>query len=338
MPTHRSIRWLAALLSLAAPPLHADITFSKPHALSPDHGLRSTFQGVRLLGAVSLSQKPVPGGSPRELSSLGWDADEGLLYAVSDNGDLLQLRPRFDGGVLIAADFVAAMPLRDAAGAPLSAAASDAEGMALLHADNGTKGDTRLAIGLEKPARLLLYRSNGELERTLELPPRLTVPKNFAEGHREIEAVALHPDLGLLLGIERPLRDADQSRLAVFDLRGNAFEFAPLDSKYSALVGLEVTPAGDLLVLERVYQSLLRPIIFAVRMISHDQLHAPGKVTAREIVKFNSRDDWAMDNFEGIAHHEGNRYFLVSDDGANPLQNTLLLYFEILPQPAGTQP
>jgi hypothetical protein len=41
-----------------------------------------------------------------------------------------------------------------------------------------------------------------------------------------------------------------------------------------------------------------------------------------------------MDNFEGLAHHEGNRYFMISDDGRNPLQRTILMYFEILPHAA----
>lgn len=99
-----------------------------------------------------------------------------------------------------------------------------------------------------------------------------------------------------------------------------------------------MTPEGDSLILERVYHSLFHPIRFAVRMIPRDQLGIPGKVTVRDVVRFDSRDDWAMDNFEGFAHHEGNRYLLVSDDGANPLQHTLAEYFEIRPQASGTRP
>jgi hypothetical protein len=37
-----------------------------------------------------------------------------------------------------------------------------------------------------------------------------------------------------------------------------------------------------------------------------------------------------VDNFEGIAHHRDNRYFLVSDDNNSALQSTVLVYFEIL--------
>lgn len=329
---------MAAALLFSATPAVAAAPFSEPHVLSPQHPPGSPFEGVRLLGALSLSQERQVAGSLRELSGLAWDADEGLLYAVSDNGDLLHLRPRFERGMLVATDLVGLMPLRDRLGAALPSSQTDAEGLALQNAANGARGDTRLAIAFEKPARLNLYRPDGTLEQALELPAMLATEDSYAAANHEFEAVVSHPELGWLLGVERPLRAADQTQLAVFDLHGNRFEFAPIDRKYSALVGLEVTPAGDLLILERVYRSLFHPIIFAVRMIPNEQLRNPGKVTVRDIVQFNSRDDWKMDNFEGFAHHEGNRYFLVSDDGANPLQHTLLLYLEILPRTPGAPP
>ena len=45
---------------------------------------------------------------------------------------------------------------------------------------------------------------------------------------------------------------------------------------------------------------------------------------------FNSKRGWKIDNFESVARHEGNRYFVISDDNENPIQKTLLLYFEII--------
>ena len=39
---------------------------------------------------------------------------------------------------------------------------------------------------------------------------------------------------------------------------------------------------------------------------------------------------WAPDNFEGIAHHRDNKYFMITDDNESALQRTLLTYFEIL--------
>lgn len=335
---HSLVGWLlAAFLSIPAAPSLSDSEFSKPHQLSEDHATREVFEGIRLLGALTLSRQPVAGVSTRELSALAWDTDEGLLYAVSDNGDLIHLRPRFAKGVLIAAEAVAATLLKDSSGAPLESSAADAEGLAILNSSNGIHGDTLLAISFEQPPRLIIYRPTGEIDRPVALPPLLANTDSYAGANRQLEAVARHPELGYLVGPERPLRSADLNRLAIYDMNGNAYQFPPLDRQYSALVGLEVTPDGDILVLERLYQSLLRPIVFAVRSIARDQLRSPGKVTVTDVVKFNSRDDWAMDNFEGLAHHEGNRYFMISDDGRNPLQRTILMYFEI-PPPAAPVP
>ena len=52
-------------------------------------------------------------------------------------------------------------------------------------------------------------------------------------------------------------------------------------------------------------------------------------VAREEIARFDSSQGWAVDNFEGVAHHIDNRYFIVSDDNANPQQKTLLVYLAL---------
>ena len=39
---------------------------------------------------------------------------------------------------------------------------------------------------------------------------------------------------------------------------------------------------------------------------------------------------WKIDNFEGVTHHEQDRYFLVTDDSESSFQKTLLVYLQIL--------
>jgi hypothetical protein len=36
-----------------------------------------------------------------------------------------------------------------------------------------------------------------------------------------------------------------------------------------------------------------------------------------------------VDNFEGLSHHQGLKFFMVSDDNFKALQKTLLVYFEL---------
>jgi len=51
----------------------------------------------------------------------------------------------------------------------------------------------------------------------------------------------------------------------------------------------------------------------------------PGMLVTLEPTK-----GYQIDNFEGIAHHRGKRFFLISDDNDFFLQRTLLLYIELV--------
>ena len=48
------------------------------------------------------------------------------------------------------------------------------------------------------------------------------------------------------------------------------------------------------------------------------------------LVTLEPSKGYQIDNFEGIAHHRGARFFLVSDDNDFFLQRTLLLYIELI--------
>jgi hypothetical protein len=51
------------------------------------------------------------------------------------------------------------------------------------------------------------------------------------------------------------------------------------------------------------------------------------------VAVFDTSDGWLLDNFEGLTRHRSRRFFMVSDDNTSPLQSTLLVYFELLPEP-----
>jgi hypothetical protein len=95
------------------------------------------------------------------------------------------------------------------------------------------------------------------------------------------------------------------------------------------LVGLASWSDNEILILERRFISLFHPQLISVRRatLGHDQLQ-PLAVT--EIVRLDSSRGWALDNFEGIARHEGSCFFLINDDNRSPLQSTLLTYMMLL--------
>jgi len=104
---------LALSATVAAHPL------ATPYRLTADVAPGERYMGIRLLGTLELATRMIDGLPLVELSGLAWDADEGLLYAVSDRGWLFHLRPTFSDGRLRDVSVVAAFALRDSRGRKL---------------------------------------------------------------------------------------------------------------------------------------------------------------------------------------------------------------------------
>ena len=320
---------LVAIL-LAGPDTRAE-NIGKPYTLSKKYAVGERHMQVRLLGTLVLNKSEVNGISPRELSGLVWDEDAQLLYAVSDDGYLCHFAPQFSDGVLTAVDYRAAYPLRESDGTPVEDKASDSEGLAARNSHNGVPGDTELLVSFEVHPRILRYSVDGQLRGKLPLDAQFANIGNYHSRNTAIEGIALHDKYGLLFAPERPLRSADQEILTIYSSTAGAWQIIPIDPEHSAIVGLELTPHGDLLVLERRYESIFRPVIWSVRRVKLDGAAATAPQKPEEILTVTTRDSaWSPQNFEGIAHHRDNKYFMISDDGESSLQKTLLMYFEIL--------
>ncbi|MGR8949420.1 MAG: esterase-like activity of phytase family protein [Gammaproteobacteria bacterium] len=287
------------------------------------------FMSIRLLGAVRLTAKAVRGEKPRELSGLAWDQDEELLISISDDGFIVHLEPVFTGEQLTDLRMAAIFPLLGPTGDVLEKKLTDAEGLVGHNMDNGTRGDSFLSISFEEQPRIDDYSLTGQYLRTHTLPEILNASENYAGDNLELEALTKHPLYGIITAPERPLRNSGTQSFSLYGVDGEVWHYPSLDKEHSALVGMETTPGGNILVLERRFASMFQPIVFAVREL---QLSTPAShqaLVVRDVVKFSSTDGWKIDNFESVAHHRNNRYFVVSDDNESLFQKTLLVYFEI---------
>jgi hypothetical protein len=298
--------------------------------------------GVRLLGAIEIGKTGIEGLSARELSGLAWDEDEQVLYALSDDGYVLYLAPAFEDGQLTGIDLREAHLLREADGSPVADERADSEGLALLRGDNGIRGDSEWLVSYEIVPRVTRYSAAGEFREELPLPEPLRDIRNYADDNSALESVSAHPAHGVLVAPERPLRGDPPATIPVFSLDGRRFEYTPLDAEHSALVDLALAADGSILVLERRFASIFRPVIFSVRRLLLDAPPAcgapepvaagngPGQCAAvADVVSFSSAE-WRLDNFEGLTHHRDDRYFMVSDDNESAIQRTIMVYFEIL--------
>ncbi|MGE0383744.1 MAG: esterase-like activity of phytase family protein [Gammaproteobacteria bacterium] len=303
------------------------IEVARPLDFSQAHPPGSRFMQVRLLGAVLLASEPVDGFGLRQLSGLAWDADAGLLYALSDDGYIAHLKPRFDNGLLAGVEYRAAFALREADGNPVEGKAADSEALALRRREDGNGNE--LLVSFEQRPRFVRFTPTGQWLGEVAIPRQYTIAANYRSTNDSLESVAVDPRHGIVLAPEQRLRDDPGPTIPIFTPDGRQWRYTPIDPDHSAIVDMAPASDGALLVLERRYKSMFSPIIFAVRRLRLDA--EPGSTPpVEEIVRFDNGSDFRIDNFEGIARQEGNRYFMVSDDNRSAIQRTILVCFEIV--------
>lgn len=326
----RVLPLLAAGFTVFLPALLPAAPVAETFRLSEKYLPGDVYQGVRLLGALRLDKTKVDGFDLRELSGLAWDADAGVLIMLSDDGYIAHTRPQFDNGILTGLEYLAAFPLTEPDGSPVRDKASDSEGLAIRNADNGIDGDTELLVSFEVFPRLHRYTVEGRFLEAIDMPAPLRDINNYDGDNKAVEAITLHPQYGLLMAPESRLRDDDSATLPLFDGSRALWRYTPVDSKHSAIVELEMAADGRLLVLERRYKSIFSPVIFSIRALRLPVPETPAAAPpVTDIARFASNGETRVDNFEGLARHEGDRYFMVSDDNESAIQKTLLLYLSI---------
>jgi len=282
---------------------------------------------LRLLGALVLPSRTVNGMRFSGLSSLAWNEDDNLLYALTDHGVLFHLRPIFRNSQLADVALLHVAPLIDPrTRKPVRWRRSDAEGMDILYGRNGRKGDAELIMSFEGEPRIARYRPTGQFIADVPLSGSLRDIRNYRY-NRMLEAMCIHPREGILTAPEEPL-DRAAGTAYLYGADGNAWRFT---SSRGGIVALECLPDGDVLVLERDYSTLSLRWIITLR-----RLHLPAGtppdslLPAETVATLDSYQGLHIDNFEGLARHHGNRFFMVSDDNDVFVQRTLLVYFELL--------
>ncbi len=303
-----------------------------PVTLTDQVEVGAAYQGIRLLGALRLNavqhdELPLCG-----LSGLAWDEDSGLLYAISDQGVLFQLRPAFAAdGTLSGVQRVAAYPLRDARDQPLRSPWHDAEGLAIRKGDNGKPDDAQLLISFEGKPRVVRYRPAGQWQGEEPLPAPLRDPGNYRHPNKGLEAMTVDSRWGVIAGTEAPFRGDPDGQIRLFRNDGRFWRYPLSSAPGSALVAMEALPDGSLLTLERAFVAPLQPLIISLRRVRLPVAATAEPLAVTDVAVFDSSQGWLLDNFEGLTRYQGRRFFMVSDDNCQAWQNTLLVAFELLP-------
>ncbi len=280
-------------------------------------------QNIQLLGALTLDSITGNGQKLMEFSGLAWDADEALLYALSDRGFFIRLRPSFVDGELVDVLLVSRHILTDANGKPVKFKHADSEGLDLLNANNGVAGDTTLIVSYERIPRLIEYDTQGSFIKQLTLGATLADITQYSGENKSMEAITTHDKYGLLLGTERPL---PASGASIFTLTGNKqWEFEPVNERHGSLVGMTSLANGVIIALERSFPGIFAGVTASLHMLTFSD----NSLQQQLLFSINPATGLFNDNFEGITWHRANRFFMISDDNDNAIQRNLLLYFSV---------
>jgi hypothetical protein len=284
---------------------------------------------VRFLGMLELPDITRNGLRLSQLSGLAWDDDDGILFAISDKDSLFHLRPEFENNTLAGVKLLRAVPLVEpGSGKTHKRSRADSEGLDILNGRNGRRGDTELVIGFERFPRIARYRPDGSAIGEYPLPEPINDAKNYLGPNKVLESVCVDSALGVMTTPEAPLKNEREGHTRLFSLSGLSwlYPFAPGDR----ITALECLGRSEVLVLQQNFQNPFGRIVVTLKRV-HLTADSPTRPLSPEpMMTLDSNSGFQIDNFEGLARHQGKRFFMVSDNNDLFIQRSLLMYFELL--------
>ncbi len=311
------------LACLSAPACSRAVPSAAAPALQQAAAPETTTQADTASSRYVLTTPEFNGVAIHELSGLAWDADEKLLYAVSDQGFLYHFKLTLEGDTLVSVVPVFAAKLRDPSGAKTPAKGFNAEGLSLTNADNAKPGDTELVVSLEgSPGpQILRFGTDGNLLGALDVPAPANAANLYVKKGRGLESVGLSATHGLMTAPESPLIGQPQDRHTLFANGGHwSFVRQTPDSRLKAF---DLLPDGNALVLERSRAGSKTELVASVRRVALANCTGETACATTTLAEFPK----GPENFEGMALLDPHHLLLVSDDGglATPATTFLLM-------------
>lgn len=213
--------------------------------------LAENLPAADVLDRIALPEQSIDGSKIKELSGLGWDDDDKLLYAVSDNGYLHHFKIAIAGDKFVAVEPVFSVEIVDAATGLLSWGLTNAEGLHVRNGSNGKAGDAELVIAFEDGPSIGRFTSQGKNIAEIKLPNVLADPDAYRNPNKRLESVSELEPYGILTAPEAHLTNDAKDIHSIFAMDGRRWIFHALQSKQDSVKALEALPDGRILVLVR---------------------------------------------------------------------------------------
>jgi hypothetical protein len=305
-------------------PVQIAITARPIPTFEPRNPTRTEFGALTYRGGMSLMASHAEFGG---ISSIRVQADGERFLAVSDKGRWLRGRITYDGTRPAGIVDAEMAPVLGADGKPLAARNwYDTESMA---EDGGT-----VWLGIERVHRIVKFDVGkfGLLARgePIPVPPGVgRLPNN-----KSIECLVFvprrMPNGGTLVAISERGLDRD-GNIQGFLIGGpNPGDFSVKRIGDFDISDCAVTPAGNLLLLERSF-SRLTGVGMRIRSVPLGQVKPAATIDGAVLIE--SDMGYQIDNMEGISVHrapDGKLVLtLISDDNFSIIQRTILLQFTL---------
>ena len=297
---------------------------------TPDGFAGDRHMSIKLMGSIALSGARVNGLPIVEVSDLAWDEDTQTLYSISDDVYLYTLKLSLNKDKLTQAKITKAVKLLGKNKKPLKGSNNDPEGLSIKNHNNGKKNDAELIISFEGNSRIERYNTQGQYMGDVKIPSKLKKQKSYRGNNRTLESVTIHPRHGIITAAELPLKANARKKQTLYSQHGKEWHFPSHSAKESSVTALEVLDNGDILVLERAFSGIFSPLVISLRQVQLNKCNKKNLCAVKNIAIFDSSNGWNVDNFEGLTKLAGNRYLMVSDDNKSPLQQSIMVMFEVV--------
>ncbi|CAG1008438.1 hypothetical protein RHIZO_03498 [Rhizobiaceae bacterium] len=297
------LAWIAALMT---------------GALAPSHAATVTPE-LEVLGSFDSPAEGMNGYRIEELSGLAWDADEKLLYAVSDTGILHHFRIRLEGGRVTHIEVVHSAPLTAEDGTEL--AVNDAEDVAVVNGGNGKANDSELLIAIEDGPAVARFTPQGKRIANVVLPGPLADKTQYPKKNRRLESVAFDARYGVVTAPETALLGQPEDQHTLYATDGRKWSFKAFRAGDSNVKAIEIMPDGNALVLERTREA--KGALFVGRLRRVDIAGCGGNETCG-VTDFTPVPAAGLaNNFEGMTSLGDDMLLLVTDETAKDGKPTI---------------
>jgi hypothetical protein len=276
---------------------------------------QSGVPSSEIMSEFRLPERDGYGNAINEISGLAWDADDQLLYAISDLGHVIAFK------ILLAGDTIQsinAVRFNDVELDIGKNGLSDTEGVVVLNGNNGVTGDSQLAIAYEDGPAAALFDANGKFIRQMDLPELLRNPDAYQSANERIESIGYSASRGFFFVPQVPLVGNTETKHTLYFDDGSMASFETADESASDTKDVIALADGSVIALEGADVGGLWSLLGLARpemRLRRIDLSTCNSDTICPVKDYLPVSQQAMqDRFEGLTQLDENRFLAATDE------------------------